>query len=372
MAGNISGLEPLAYMGVEAKRPPTLVRKAFAPSASNTEFAIGTIWINTSTGSIYFLTNLDSGVATWTALEGSSITIMADSGSATEIDNAITLSGGNIVTTSGSGAIVTIALTQGSDGQIPIGATSSDPAWANLTSTGGSVTITNTANGINLEAAGVAALTQLDGDSGSATPLAGVITVAGGTNITTSGAVNTLTVDLDNSISLAGTLTLAASTEGVLVADGSGVVSSSAANDGQLLIGSTGASPVIGDLASADGSIEFTAGAGTLDLKVTGQLTLNAQTGTTYALVLADANKLVTLSNASAIALTVPLNSSVAFPVGAQILLEAAGVGTVTVAGDVGVTVNSRGSVYSSAGQYAMMSLIKLATDVWVLSGDLA
>ena len=41
-------------------------------------------------------------------------------------------------------------------------------------------------------------------------------------------------------------------------------------------------------------------------------LTLNAQTGTTYTLVLTDNGRFVTLSNAAAIALTVPLNSSVA------------------------------------------------------------
>ena len=41
---------------------------------------------------------------------------------------------------------------------------------------------------------------------------------------------------------------------------------------------------------------------------------MNPQTGTSYTLVLADAAKIVECANAAAITLTVPPNSSVAFP----------------------------------------------------------
>ena len=79
-----------------------------------------------------------------------------------------------------------------------------------LTSTGGSVTITQpTVGTINLEAAGVAALTALAGDSGSASPSAGSITIAGSTNITTAAASHTVTITLDNSPSVSGSLTAA-------------------------------------------------------------------------------------------------------------------------------------------------------------------
>lgn len=104
----------------------------------------------------------------------------------------------------------------------------------------------------------------------------------------------------------------------------------------------------------------------------TATLTVTAQTGTTYTLVLADANTFITLSNASAIALTVPTNASVPFPIGSRIHGAAIGAGTVTVAGAGGVTVNSRGSVFASAGQYAVFSLVKTGTNTWLLSGDLA
>jgi hypothetical protein len=56
---------------------------------------------------------------------------------------------------------------------------------------------------------------------------------------------------------------------------------------------------------------------------------INAQTGTTYTLVRADAEKLITLSNAAAITLTVPTNSSVAFSLGTVVTLAQLGAGQV-------------------------------------------
>ena len=48
------------------------------------------------------------------------------------------------------------------------------------------------------------------------------------------------------------------------------------------------------------------------------QQKINTQTGTTYTFVLTDAGKLVTCDNAAAISVTVPPNSSVAFPTGTR------------------------------------------------------
>jgi len=99
-------------------------------------------------------------------------------------------------------------------------------------------------------------------------------------------------------------------------------------------------------------------------------LTINAQTGTTYTPVLADNGKLVTLSNASAITLTVPTNASVAYATGAQINIEQIGAGQVTVIGDTGVTVNGTGTKLRT--QWSAATLVKLGTDSWTLIGDLA
>ena len=98
--------------------------------------------------------------------------------------------------------------------------------------------------------------------------------------------------------------------------------------------------------------------------------TLNDQTGTTYTLALADLAKLVTLSNAGAITLTVPLNSSIAFAIGDRIDLLQKGAGQVTIVGAGGVTVNATPGLKLRA-QWSSATLIKLDTNSWVLLGDL-
>ena len=100
--------------------------------------------------------------------------------------------------------------------------------------------------------------------------------------------------------------------------------------------------------------------------------TFNAQTGTSYTLVLTDLAKLVTLTNAAAITLTVPPNASVAFPIGTQVLLYQGGAGQVTVAAGAGVTIRSQGSKLKLFDQYAVAGLLKVATDEWVIFGNLA
>ena len=99
-------------------------------------------------------------------------------------------------------------------------------------------------------------------------------------------------------------------------------------------------------------------------------LAFNAQTGTTYTFVLADAdNKLVTASNASAQTYSIPTNASVAFPIGTQLNLIQIGAGQVTVAGASGVTINGTGT--KTRAQWSAASLVKTDTDTWTLIGDI-
>ena len=97
----------------------------------------------------------------------------------------------------------------------------------------------------------------------------------------------------------------------------------------------------------------------------------NAQTGTTYTLVIGDAGKLVTLSNAAAVTLTIPANASVAFPIGTIVDLLQLGAGQVTVAITTD-TLNSSNSKTKLIGQYAAAGLVKTAATVWVLFGNIA
>ena len=101
-------------------------------------------------------------------------------------------------------------------------------------------------------------------------------------------------------------------------------------------------------------------------------LLTNAQSGTTYTFVLTDANNtMVEFNNASAITATVPLNSSVAYPVGSQIQLLQTGAGQVTVAATGGVTLNGTPGLKLRT-QWSSATLIKRGTDTWVLVGDLS
>jgi hypothetical protein len=107
-----------------------------------------------------------------------------------------------------------------------------------------------------------------------------------------------------------------------------------------------------------------------LDTKTTKLITTNRQTAS-YTLVLSDADKLVEMNVGSANNLTIPLNSSVAFPTGTQILLAQYGAGQTTVVATSGVTVRSNGGKLKLNVQYSGATLIKIGTDEWYLFGDI-
>ena len=81
---------------------------------------------------------------------------------------------------------------------------------------------------------------------------------------------------------------------------------------------------------------------------------------------------MITSSNGSAQTITVPPNSSVAFPVGTQIIVQNLGSANATLAEGSGVTINSKDDALEIDGQYAGATLIKTATDTWSLIGALA
>lgn len=104
-------------------------------------------------------------------------------------------------------------------------------------------------------------------------------------------------------------------------------------------------------------------------------LGVNAQTGTTYTTVLADNGKLITQTNASAITTTIPLFSSVPYPVGAQLNFAQYGAGQVTIQGAGGVTVVSTGATAATPkirAQYSSATAICVSQDNWLVAGDIA
>ena len=104
-------------------------------------------------------------------------------------------------------------------------------------------------------------------------------------------------------------------------------------------------------------------------VNLTGVVT-NRQTAS-YTLALGDSNDLVEMNVATANNLTVPLNSSIAFPIGTKIDLAQYGAGQTTVVATSGVTVRSAGGALKLAVQYSGASLVKIGTDEWYLFGDI-
>jgi hypothetical protein len=103
-------------------------------------------------------------------------------------------------------------------------------------------------------------------------------------------------------------------------------------------------------------------------LDVLETLSISAQTAS-YTLVLADAGKVVEVTSASATNVTVPQNSSVAFPVGTVIEVCQLGAGQVTIVQGTGATLRTANGLKLRA-QYSSASLRKNATNTWVVAGD--
>jgi hypothetical protein len=102
-------------------------------------------------------------------------------------------------------------------------------------------------------------------------------------------------------------------------------------------------------------------------------LTFNAQTGTTYTLVAADANnKLLTLTNASAITLTVPNG---VFTVGQQINIQQRGAGQVSIVSDGTTVLTSTGATSTAPllrAQYSAATIVCTSSNNFTVIGDLS
>ena len=259
-AQRLSGINPLAYMGVEPLTPPLLVVDNAAPTPNDSNgFFLGSIWVvSVSPYSVWVLVNLAQGIANWIqiypasgsgavlqlttqtgmspvfpdgsgsiALAGTSSVpgLLTTSGGTNTIDfviggavaakfltddtntatpalNVLTVHGTSVLTTSSSGSTVDLGFTTNNDLQVIGGVTATDiPTWQTLTSTGMSVAITKVGNTINFEATGMdTGATTFETDvNGPADVLGTTIDIAGGANIITDGMTdNTVTINVGN------------------------------------------------------------------------------------------------------------------------------------------------------------------------------
>lgn len=315
----LTGLNPLAYLGVDAVTPPQIIIEERDPTeADRKNYYIGAMWIFRGTDRVWMLVALARGVATWVLVQpGSGGVEIIETESGIAIPNAMDefeVLGGVNMNTAGAGNTVTINLNNslsiagsltiqslaagvvqtdatglffssvGTDGQVLIGG-GTEPNWANITSA--TLTITNGPNSIDLSAPATGA-TDFQTGMGTASPVAGVIEFLGGSNIDTAGAGNTVTVNLDANPSISGTLTVTndanntgqltiagdinftSFADGVLQSNAMGQLFASQGTDGQILIADTGGAPAWANITSADMSVTITNGPNSINLEAIG------------------------------------------------------------------------------------------------------
>lgn len=99
-------------------------------------------------------------------------------------------------------------------------------------------------------------------------------------------------------------------------------------------------------------------------LHQTGILITNIS-ATSYSLTEIDNGAALVFDNANPVTLTVPIGLVVGF----ECVIVQNGAGQVTPTAS-GTTINNRQSQTKTAGQYAIMSLIAIAADTFILAGD--
>lgn len=99
-------------------------------------------------------------------------------------------------------------------------------------------------------------------------------------------------------------------------------------------------------------------------------LATNRQTAS-YTLILTDNGLVVEMNVASSNNLTVPANTTVAFPIGTQILVTQYGVGQTIIVPAAGVTINSTNGYLKLNTKFSGASLLKIATNEWYLFGSI-
>jgi hypothetical protein len=127
--------------------------------------------------------------------------------------------------------------------------------------------------------------------------------------------------------------------------------------------------PTFSGLVTASSGVAFSDGT-QVKVGVPSLTEINQKTSA-YTTVLADRDKLVEVSSASGVTVTIPTNASVAYPVGTSIDILQTGAGQVTIAGAGGVTVNATPGLKLRT-QWSSATLFKRATDTWVVFGDLS
>lgn len=238
--------------------------------------------------------------------------------------------------------------------------------------TGASITTPTVYSGANFagSTSGSTSVVASSAASGTITlpAVTGTVVTTGDTGTVTSTMIADGTIvngDISASAGIA-LSKLATSTAGNIIVYNSSGVPTSVTETGDVTISDSGVTAIsAGVIVNADIS-----SSAAIELTKLADISTSAQSAS-YTLVLADKAKIVEMGVGSANNLTVPPNSSVAFPVGSQINILQTGAGQTTVVAGAGVTVNATPGLKLRA-QWSYATLIKRATDTWVLVGDIS
>jgi hypothetical protein len=218
-----SGINPQAYMGVEASSPPQFVYFRRDPTSEDYyNWRIGTIWLNRSTTpqNVWMLVDLKTSphpTATWIKFnfglvvaalyQTQNLVAVPDAGGTLEVYGAGVLNTDALTVNR-----VTVNITNGAAGEILLGG-GADAHWGPIISSDGSITITPGPANIDLIVSGGIGASEFHADDwppNFAIPALGVINILGDglapQNIYTSAAGNTVRVNLANDIHITGTL----------------------------------------------------------------------------------------------------------------------------------------------------------------------
>lgn len=99
--------------------------------------------------------------------------------------------------------------------------------------------------------------------------------------------------------------------------------------------------------------------------------TVRSSALTTTNIILADKNGVVITTTATATDVRIPTNAGAAFPIGTKITIIQEGLGTITVVGTAGVTLQSSQGHDRLSHQYSVATVVKTAIDTWYLYGDI-
>jgi len=108
-----------------------------------------------------------------------------------------------------------------------------------------------------------------------------------------------------------------------------------------------------------------------VDGSITSTISQRVDTSTSYTFVIGDQSNIVACANGSAITATVPPNSDVAFPLGAELAVVQAGAGQVTLTAGAGVTLYAADSEVKTRVTYSMAYLYQSSANNWIVAGDL-